>query len=96
MFIVIILTQRTEDDAMEIKICIGSACHLKGSYDVIKKCQNYIKEHNLSDTIELKSAFCLGRCSEAVSVQVNATEIFSISPETAEGFMKLMHQRTEL
>ncbi len=81
---------------MEIKICIGSACHLKGSYDVIRNCQAYIAKHDLSHAIELKSAFCLGRCSEAVSVLVDASESFSISPETAEGFMKLLHQRITL
>lgn len=81
---------------MEIKICIGSACHLKGSYDVIKNCQEYIAENNLSSQIELKSAFCLGRCSEAVSVLVDAAEVFSLSPETTDSFMKLMHQRVRL
>ena len=78
---------------MEIKICIGSACHLKGSYDVIKNCQSYIEAHNLESIIELKSAFCLGKCSEAVSVQVDGAEIISIRPETAETFMKRMHGR---
>lgn len=81
---------------MEIKICIGSACHLKGSYDVIKNCQSYIETNQLESEIELKSAFCLGRCSEAVSVQVDGSEVFSISPETAEGFMKMMHTRIKL
>jgi len=81
---------------MEIKICIGSACHLKGSYEVIKNCQEYIAAHDLTSVIELKSAFCLGRCSEAVSVLVDANEVFSISPETCEGFMKHMHQRVRL
>ncbi len=80
---------------MEIKICIGSACHLKGSYDVIKNCQTYIETNNLHDQIELKSAFCLGKCSEAVSVQVDGNEIFSIRPETAETFMKRMHGRLD-
>ena len=80
---------------MEIKICIGSACHLKGSYDVIKNCQTYIETNNLGDQIELKSAFCLGKCSEAVSVQVDGNEIFSIRPETADTFMKRMHGRLD-
>lgn len=78
---------------MEIKICIGSACHLKGSYDVIKNCQNYIRSNQLESKIDLKSAFCLGRCSEAVSVQVNGSEVFSITPDTTDGFMKMMHMR---
>ena len=80
---------------MEIKICIGSACHLKGSYDVIKNCQSYIEMNNLGNQIELKSAFCLGKCSEAVSVQVDGSEIFSIRPETADTFMKRMHGRLD-
>ena len=81
---------------MEIKICIGSACHLKGSYDVIKNCQTYIETNNLQSVIELKSAFCLGKCLEAVSVQVDGTEIFSIRPETADAFMEHMHGRLAL
>lgn len=81
---------------MEIKICIGSACHLKGSYEVIKRCQSFIAANKLEQTIELKSAFCLGRCSEAVSVQVDGTDIYSISPETVEGFMRMMEKRVSL
>lgn len=81
---------------MEIKICIGSACHLKGSYEVIKRCQAFIAANKLDQVIELKSAFCLGRCSEAVSVQVDGVDIYSISPETVEGFMRMMEKRVTL
>ena len=49
--------------------------------------------HNLGAQIELKSSFCLGKCSEAVSVQVDGSEMFSIRPETADMFMKRMHGR---
>jgi NADH:ubiquinone oxidoreductase 24 kD subunit len=52
-----------------LKICIGSACHLKGSYDVIEILQSLIKEYELEDKLELKAAFCLGHCTEAVSVE---------------------------
>jgi len=81
---------------MEIKICIGSACHLKGSYEVIKNCQAYIETHNLQAAIELKSAFCLGQCSGAVSVLVDGNTLFSILPESVESFMNQMHGRLDL
>lgn len=67
---------------MVIKVCIGSACHLKGSYDVIKNIEMYIKEHQLDDQILLKSSFCLGRCSQAVSVEIDEDKIVSVSPST--------------
>ncbi|MDK2866995.1 MAG: hypothetical protein PWP51_1117 [Clostridiales bacterium] len=72
---------------MEIKVCIGSACHLKGSYDVIKTLQAYITKHGLEDQINLKSSFCLGKCAEAVSVQIDEEDIISATPETIEGII---------
>ena len=49
---------------MVIQICIGSACHLRGSYDVIEKMKALIAADNLEDKITLKASFCLGRCGE--------------------------------
>ncbi len=71
---------------MDIYICVGSACHLKGSYEVIKKFQKVIEE-NPNSQITLKSSFCLGKCSDLVSVKVE-NNIFSVSPDSAESFIK--------
>jgi len=71
----------------ELKICVGSACHLKGSYDVIEALKNLIKKLNVSDKVEIKAAFCLGHCTEAVSVDFEGT-IYSVSPKNAEEFFE--------
>lgn len=67
-----------------LKVCIGSACHLKGSYDVIEEFKKLIKKNNLENQIELKAAFCLGHCTEAVSVERWDGEILSVSKENIE------------
>lgn len=67
-----------------LKVCIGSSCHLKGSYDVIEGFQRLIKERNLENEIELKAAFCLGHCTEAVSVELWDGSIISVSKENIE------------
>jgi len=64
---------------MIIKVCIGSACHLKGSYDVIKGIEKYLDDNNIQD-VELKSSFCLGHCSQAVSVEIDESYVVSMSP----------------
>lgn len=64
-----------------IKVCIGSSCHLKGSYDVIEEFKKLIQKNKLEDKIELKAAFCLGNCTEAVSVQRWDGQILSVSKE---------------
>lgn len=72
---------------LQVFICVGSSCHLKGSYQVIKIFEELIKSNKLEDTVELKAAFCLGHCTKGVSAKVedeflegltisNAREIF--------------------
>jgi len=72
---------------VELSICVGSACHLKGSYDVIEKFKDYVNDNNLTNSIVIKAAFCLGHCTEAVSVKFN-DEIYSVEPKTVESFFE--------
>ena len=66
-----------------IRVCVGSSCHLKGSYEVIDLFKNEIKSRNLIDKVELKAAFCLNQCSHpGVAIQVNDKVIPGCSKET--------------
>jgi NADH:ubiquinone oxidoreductase subunit E len=71
-----------------IQVCIGSACHLKGSYSVINKLQSVIKEKKIDDQIVIKAAFCLGECTKAVSIKVNDKPIQSLDEAGVEGFIE--------
>ncbi|MGL4911198.1 MAG: (2Fe-2S) ferredoxin domain-containing protein [Romboutsia sp.] len=67
-----------------IKVCIGSACHIKGSYEVIEIFKELIKYHNLENDIELLGSFCLGECRQSVSVMRWDNKILSVSKDTAK------------
>ena len=69
-----------------INVCIGSACHLKGSYNVIKKLQTIIEEEHLEDKVSVKAAFCLGECTKAVSVKVEDGPVISVNENNVEEF----------
>lgn len=57
---------------MDISVCIGSSCHLKGSYDVIERLKKALASCKLEDAVHLKATFCLGRCSDTgVTIQVD-------------------------
>jgi NADH:ubiquinone oxidoreductase subunit E len=71
---------------MIIQVCIGSACHLKGAYNVINSIQTLITEKNLQDKITLKAAFCLGQCTSAVSVQIDDGSVISVCDSNVEQF----------
>lgn len=66
---------------LQIKVCIGSSCHLKGSYDVIRALQATIAQSGLQDRVELQAGFCLGHCMHGVAVQVGEQEILGVQPE---------------
>jgi NADH:ubiquinone oxidoreductase subunit E len=58
---------------MVIKVCVGSSCHLKGSYDVIEQMKYILKKYDVEDLVDLQAAFCLGFCSQGVTVKVEDT-----------------------
>lgn len=69
-----------------LSVCVGSACHIKGAYDVIDIFQKLIGIHKLSDSVLLKGSFCLGKCGNGVSVKINDGEIMSVAVKDAENF----------
>ena len=72
---------------MRVTICIGSACHLKGSREIIAKLQNLVAQNKFEDKVDLNGSFCSGNCMNGVSVTVDG-ELFSLKPETTEDFFE--------
>ncbi len=68
---------------MILSVCVGSSCHLKGSYDVIETFKSQIDKHALADKVELRACFCLGRCSNGVSVKADDKLILNVNGANA-------------
>lgn len=69
---------------MEIKVCIGSSCHLRGSYEVIEKLKKLIADNGLGDKVNLAASFCLGKCGAGVTVTCDGEFWDGVTPETVE------------
>ncbi|MBE6592316.1 MAG: (2Fe-2S) ferredoxin domain-containing protein [Ruminococcaceae bacterium] len=72
---------------LNVTVCIGSSCHIKGSRQIVERLQQLIAENGLDDKVELGGTFCMGRCQQGVCVTVDE-EFFSVSAETVDGFFK--------
>ncbi len=70
---------------MKITICIGSSCHLKGSKQIVDQLQSLTTQHGLQNEVELCGAFCMGNCTNGVSVMID-DELFSLCPQTVKTF----------
>ena len=66
---------------MDIYVCVGSSCHLRGSYDIINLMKENLEKNGLTDKVNLSAAFCLGKCTNGVSIKVNEEIICGVSKE---------------
>ncbi len=73
---------------MNIYICVGSSCHLKGSYDIIQLMKEAITEHSLDSRVNLSAAFCLGHCTDGVSVKIDEDIICGVSKDNFQEFFQ--------
>ena len=75
---------------MDVKICIGSSCHIKGSQTIVKMFQDAIAEHHLEDQITLSGSFCTGHCNRiGVTITVDDKTFTGVIPETFNEFFRL-------
>lgn len=65
-------------------LCMGSACHQLGVYDVLPRLQELIVEHGLEDAIELKGSFCLETCSHGIVMKFQDARFSNINPQNVE------------
>ena len=65
-------------------LCMGSACHQLGVYEVLPRIQHLVKHYRLDISIELKGSFCLGPCSDGIVMKFGDTLFTHIRPENVD------------
>jgi NADH:ubiquinone oxidoreductase subunit E len=65
----------------ELFVCMGSACHQHGVYEVLPRLQALIAEHGLEATVALKGAFCLDHCAEGITLKHRDRIFKRINPQ---------------
>ena len=69
---------------IEVTVCAGSSCHVRGSRAVLKRFAEIIKAENLENEVALLGSFCMERCGEAMNWKFRDEDISSSSVEEAE------------
>ena len=77
---------------VNVNVCVGSSCHIRGSYKIINLFKDAIKENDLTDKVNVSAAFCLGHCMNGasvngVSVKVN-DQIFGVNEDSFKEFFE--------
>ena len=72
---------------LDVTICIGSSCHLRGSRDVVQIFQRLVANHHLEDRVNLKGSFCMGECTGSVCVKIGE-KTFKVTPSEVEALFE--------
>jgi NADH:ubiquinone oxidoreductase subunit E len=71
-------------DELVLTVCMGSACHQMGAFQVVERLKELLAEHGLQQTVTLKGAFCMENCSEGVVMEIQGRRLAHIRPETLD------------
>ncbi len=65
-------------------ICMGSACHQLGVFEVLPQIQSQLAQYQLESKVELKGAFCLNSCEDGVVIKLRDQLFGNIKPDNVE------------
>lgn len=56
---------------MNIKVCVGSSCFIRGAYDVVRELERLLASNSLEVQVQITGSFCMEHCSHGVTVAVD-------------------------
>lgn len=66
---------------MKVLVCVGSSCHLRGSYEIVNLMKESIAKNGIEADVDLGGAFCFGKCTDGVTIKVDDEVISGVSKE---------------
>ena len=64
---------------VEIEVCVGSSCFLRGSEEVVKLFSGHRRQ--VPGKAVLKGSFCMGQCTAGVTIKIQGRQFSCVTPE---------------
>lgn len=75
-------------DKLQIKVCVGTNCYLKGSQSILKALTHDIENRGLSNEVDIQATFCFEKCGEAPNVMIGDQLISRCTVEKARTILE--------
>jgi len=98
----VINIRNTNEPQIEVYVCVGTNCYMRGAQDLLKKLSKYVTENKLSDIVgfegqedmvDVKATFCFERCERGPVMRVNGTILEHATFEKAKALLDSEIQR---
>ena len=64
---------------IDVEVCLGSACFVKGSHQIVTILKELIDINNWNDKVSVRGAFCMGACSQkGVGVKIDGESVTNV------------------
>ena len=74
--------------AMEIKVCMGSACFAKGNQENLEFIKQYIEENNLDLKVSIIGSLCENKCEAGPRIIINNKEYANVTLDDLKEILK--------
>lgn len=71
----VLIMDGKNDDRLEIRVCVGTSCYLKGSQDILHHLAKHVADKGLQDQVIVKATFCFEKCNKGPSIKIGDTVI---------------------
>ncbi len=65
---------------IEITVCVGGSCHLKGAYGVVEQLEQLVLKHQLTSLVRICARSCMDQCRSGVCVHIDGEYCPNVSP----------------
>lgn len=69
---------------MDILVCVGSACHKRGSYPLHQELRRLVEKHEIQDLVTVNVAFCLGHCGDGITMKIDDEFVTGVSADNID------------
>lgn len=73
---------------VEVRVCVGSSCHLRGGARTLKLLHSLINDAGVHNEVALRADLCLASCLGAPNVLVDGEPFGGVTPDRAEQFFR--------
>ncbi|MHB0999556.1 MAG: [FeFe] hydrogenase, group A [Armatimonadota bacterium] len=77
------LVNGTDANKLEVSVCVGTSCMVRGSQHLLHDIMSYIEEHGLQTAVDVRATFCFERCGRGPTITVGDTVIEKCTFEKA-------------
>ena len=58
---------------LPVNVCVGTSCYVRGSQKLLEQTLAYVKDSELSDSVDVRATFCFEQCDRGPTVRIGDT-----------------------